>query len=53
MIFFLFFRKKDEQKRDTVMNRKVKKTSDSCEGKIMVINTRCIMRNTENENKEI
>lgn len=31
------------------MNRKVKKILDSCEGKIMVINTRGIRRNTENK----
>lgn len=35
------------------MNRKLKKILDSCEGKIMVINTRGIRRNTENKNKEI
>jgi len=35
------------------MNRRVKKTLDSCEGKIMVINARVIIRNTENENKEV
>lgn len=35
------------------MNRKVKKNLDSCEGKIMVINTRGIRRCTENKNKEI
>lgn len=35
------------------MNRKVKKVLDCCEGKIMVINTGSIMKNTENENKEI
>ena len=44
-------KRKRAGKRDGVMNRKVKNILDSSEGKIMVIDTRGIMRNTENENK--
>jgi len=50
---FFFRKEKGRWKRDRVMNRRVKKTLDSCEGKIMVINARVIIRNTENENKEV